>query len=458
MTNQPSSSRLQGAVPIAMGMALVAGGAILHLVRQRGVPPWNSLWAEDGSVFLTDAMRDFAGTFFAENGGYLHVVPRIIAGAAAALPVEDAAAGMAAAASVVVALIAGFVYFASGEVLPSRIARFGLAAAVLLLPVPGSDLLANATNLHFYLLFGCFWALFWQSETPAALGSRSAVVLAATLSDPLTALFMPLALVAPLARRSVRAFVVSGVFVTGLAIQLLVTWGGERPHRNWGFRPADLLDIFSIRVTGGLLVGDRFLGDAWLAYGRTFSYGAFLLMAAIIALLLLRSSRATVAFVFIALGYGCLFFCVQLVGRGTGGMDPDLGVFQLNGARYVLLPFLFTTAGILALVGRGAGWAWTRRLALVWLAALLIVNYSVTNDRSPGPRWDTELMRARDSCATRSATVVRVLVAPSPPRVWFASVPCSRLSDGVAPTRSGRIAEGRKRHSRLFFRRRGELL
>jgi hypothetical protein len=447
-----------------MGIVLVAGGAILHLVRQRGVPPWNSLWAEDGSVFLSDAMHDFAGTFFAENGGYGHVVPRIIAGAAAALPVEDAAAGMAAAASVVVALIAGFVYFASGEVLPSRMARFGLAAAVLLLPVPGSDLLANATNLHFYLLFGCFWALFWQSETPAALGARSAVGLAATLSDPLAALFMPLALVAPLARRRVRAFMVSGVFVAGLATQLLVTWGGERPHRNWGFRPADLLDIFSLRVTGGLLVGDRFLGDAWLAYGRTFSYTAFLLVAAIIALLLTRSSRATVAFVFIALGYGCLFFCVQLVGRGTGGTDPDLGVFQLNGARYVLLPFLFTTAGILALVDRnvrlrrGAAWAWTRRVALVWLAALLIVNYSVTSDRSRGPRWDTELMRARNSCATRSATVVRVLVAPSPPRVWFASVPCSRLGDGVDATRSGRIAEGRKRHSRLSSRRPGGLL
>jgi hypothetical protein len=418
---------------VGAGLVVLTGAAILHLARQRGVPPWNSLWAEDGSVFLSGALRDFPGTLFAENGGYIHVVPRIVAGIAAAVPVETAAAVMAAGASVVVALISGFVYFASAEVLRSRPVRLGLAATVLLLPVPGSDLLANATNLHFYLLFACFWALFWQSETPGALGSRSAVVLAASLSDPLSALLLPLAIVAPLARRSLRALAVSGIFLAGLAVQLLVTWGGERPERNWGFRPSDLLDIFSLRVTGGLLVGDRFLDNAWLAYGRTFSYGALLLVTAVIAFLLLRSERSTVAFVLISLGYGCLFFCVQLVGRGTGGMDPDLGVFQLNGARYVLLPFLFTTAAVLALVdraprlGESATWTWARRAGLLWLAALLVANYSVVSDRSPGPRWDRELTRARASCTARNEEVARVLVAPSPPRVWFATVPCGRL-------------------------------
>jgi hypothetical protein len=433
VTNQPSSPHLRGAVSVGIGLVVLAGAAILHLARQRGVPSWDSLWAEDGSVFLSGALRDFPGTLFAENGGYIHVLPRIIAGIAAALPVEDAAAVMAAGASVIVALSAGFVYVASAEVLPSRAARLGLAAAVLLLPVPGSDLLANATNLHFYLLFACFWALFWQSETPVALGARSAVVLAATLSDPLSALLLPLAIVAPLARRSIRALAVAGLFLTGLALQLLVTWGGERPQRNWGFRPSDLLDIFSLRVTGGLLVGDRFLGDLWLAYGRAFSYAALLVVTIIMAFLLLRSQRPTVAFVLISLGYGCLFFCVQLVGRGTGGMDPDLGVFQLNGARYVLLPFLFTTAAILALVDRALGlrrkaaWAWGRRAALLWLAALLVANYSVVSDRSRGPRWDRELTKARASCSATNKSIARVLVAPSPPQVWFASVPCDRL-------------------------------
>ena len=167
---------------------------------------------------------------------------------------------------------------------------------MLLLPVPGSDLLANATNLHFYLLFACFWAFLWQSETTTALSCRGIAALGAALSDPLSALFLPLAIVAPVARRSVRSAVVSGLFFVGLATQLAIMWGGTRPERNWSFRLGALPELFSLRVAGGLLVGDRFLGDTWAAFGRTFAYGALVVVIGVIALLLRRSSRRTIAF------------------------------------------------------------------------------------------------------------------------------------------------------------------
>jgi hypothetical protein len=413
-------------------LAALSAGTLLHLERQRGVPVWNSLWAEDGQVFLTGAVRNFRGTFFEQNGGYVHVVPRLIAGVVATLPVRDAAAGMAVGAAAVVALVAGFVYVASSEIVPSRAARLALAAAVLLVPVPGSELLANATNLHFYLLFACFWALLWQSESTFAFGSRAVVVVATALSDPLSALFLPLAIVAPMARRSTRALVVSALFLAALVVQLAIIAGGARPERNWGFRLGALPEIFALRVAGGLFVGDRFLGDLWDGYGRAFAYGALLLVAAVIALLLYRSDRRTIAFALLALGYAGLFFCVQLVGRGTGGMDPDLHGFRLNAARYILVPFLLVTSVIVVLVerryerGASPASAWIRRAALVWLAALLAVNYSVTSDRSRGPRWDHELARARRICTTTGKRTAKVLVAPSPPHVWFATIPCRR--------------------------------
>jgi hypothetical protein len=418
----PLRSRLAAT---AGGVAALAAGTLLHLERQRGVPVWNSLWAEDGQVFLSGAVRNFRGTFFAQNGGYVHVVARLVAGIVAALPVKDAAVGMAVGAAVVVALVAGFVYVASSEIVPSRAARLALAAAVLLLPVPGSELLANATNLHFYLLFACFWALLWQSEASFAVGSRVAVVVATALSDPLSALFLPLAIAAPIARRSVRALVVSALFFAALVVQLAIIAGGARPERNWGFRLGALPEIFALRVGGGLLVGDRFLGDAWDGYGRAFAYGALFLVAAVIALLLRRSDRRAVVFALIALGYAGLFFCVQLVGRGTGGMDPDLHGFRLNAARYILVPFLLVTSVIVVLAARRPG-AWVRRATLVWLAALLAVNYSVTSDRSRGPRWDRELAHARRACTTTGKRTAKVLVAPSPPHVWFATIPCRR--------------------------------
>lgn len=429
--DRSSARGVSRAVRIAIPIVAVAAATLLHLVRQRGVPVWNSLWAEDGRVFLSDAIRNFGGTFFQENGGYVHVVPRSIAGIVAQLPVRDAAAGMAVGAALVIALLAAFVYVASAEVLRSRLARLLLAAAVVFLPIPGSELLANATNLHFYLLFACFWALLWQGETPFALGTRGAVAAVAALSDPLCALFLPLAIVPPIVRRSRRALLVPCLFGVALAVQFAIIAGGARPERNWAFRLGALPDIFSYRVAGGLLVGDRYLGHAWSAYGRGFAYAALLIIAAVIGGLLLGSDRRRVAFSLLALGYGGLFFCVQLVGRGTAELDPEVQTVQLNAARYVLVPFLLTTAVILALVDAapeirpGAVSRWIRYAGLVWLAALLAVNFSLTTDRSRGPRWDRQLAGARSRCAP-GALHVKVLVSPSPPNVWYATVPCRR--------------------------------
>jgi hypothetical protein len=431
---KPSSVRAWPRVARVVGVgAALALVTLLHLVRQRGVPVWNSLWAEDGRVFLSDALRDFHGTFFAQNGGYVHAVPRSIAGIVTLLPVRDAAAGMAIGAAVVIALVAGFVYLASAEMIESRAIRLALAGTVVFTPVPGTELLANTTNLHFYLLFGCFWALVWQSETRLAVTSRSAVAMAAALSDPLCVLFLPLAVVGPAVRRSRRSFVVSCLFGSALLVQLAILAGGTRPERNWGFRLGALPDIFSLRVAGALLVGDRFLGDAWAANGRWFAYGALVLVATVIAVLLARSDRRAILFTLIALCYAGLFFCVQLFGRGTGGMDPEWHGFQLNGARYILLPFFLVTTVILVLADRvpetrRAGLSpRIRYAALVWLTVLLAVNFSITSPRSRGPRWDYQLTLARRACANAHRHSVHVLVSPAPPRVWYATIPCRRL-------------------------------
>jgi hypothetical protein len=413
-----------------------AGGAALQLLRQRGVPVWDSLWAEDGRIFLTGAVHDFWTTLFAQYGGYMHIVARLVAGVVSVFPATDAAAAMASGAALVLALLAAFIYEASVDVLPSRAARLLLASVFLFVPVAGSELIANVTNLHFYLLFACFWALLWQSDTATAVATRSAVVLVATLSDPLSGLLLPLAVVAPIVRRRVHAVVVSTVYAAGLAVQALAMLGGQSPQREWAFRASDLPSIFSLRVSGGLLVGDRFLGDLWLRYGGVFSYSAFAIVAAIVVLLAVRSDSATTSFVVIALGYAGLFFCTQLVGRGTRGMAPRAGSFDLNEARYVLLPFLFLTAALLALVDRGAarhksrGWRWARRATLAWIACIVAVNYSVTTDRSRGPRWSRELASASHSCALTRGGIAHILVSPSPPRVWFASIPCGRIVAG----------------------------
>lgn len=406
----------------------MAVGAFLHLARQRETPAWESLWAEDASVFLTAAHDDFWGTLLEQNGGYIHVVPRLIGGVSSFFPAADGAVAFAVAGSLVVSLVAAFVYAASSEVLRSRGLRLGLAGAVLLLPIAGSELYANALNLHFYLVFACFWALVWQRETTAALAGRSTVALAATLSDPVSALLLPLAVVGPLARRSIRALAVSACFASGLLVQLAIARGGEGPQRNWAFSLLDIPDIFALRVMGGLLVGDRFLDDAWLSLGRAFSAAATALLLAAIAALLVVSTRRAAAFALLSLTYSALFLGVHLVGRGTGGVDPQPGSFHLEGARYALLPFLFVLVALVTLVD-GAPASWARRarpFVIAWLAALLAANYAVgPNSRSTGPVWREEVTDARRACVGARQTTVRVLASPAPPRVWYARISCS---------------------------------
>ena len=430
-TETDHSDSLRLSVPATVGIgSAIAVGALLHLGRQLDAGAWASLWAEDGSVFLSDAHRDFAGTFLAQNGGYAHIVPRLIAGLSLAFPLDDAAGAFAVMGSVVVAATAAFVYFASGDVLRSQALRLVLAAAVLVLPVAGSELYANALNLHFYLVFACFWALFWQSESGGAIATRSAIAVVAPLSDPVSALLLPLALVAPLTRRSGRALIVSTSFVVGLAVQAILMYGGDSPERNWEFQLEDVRDILSLRVAGGLLVGDRFLDDAWLALGRSFSYAALAAVSVAIVALLLRTRSRASTFSLISLTYGLLFYSLHAVGRGTGGMDPELGSFHLNGARYVLLPFLFTLAAILALADnvRGRHADRVRAAIMVWLVAVLVLNYPVgPNARSEGPSWQEELTTARRTCADGNRESTTILVAPAPPNVWFVRIACSRL-------------------------------
>jgi hypothetical protein len=262
----------------ALASALVALLAGLLLARQAVVSAWDTIWAEDGFAFLSDALSgDALGAVVEPHGGYIHPLPRAAAAVAAVLPLELAAVVLSAAWALVLALLAAFVYAASGEILRSRALRVALAALTALLPAAGSELLGNTANLHFYLVYACFWAFVWRKTTTLALTARATVVAVTALSDPLTLLFAPLALWNAVSRRGRRELVVPASLLAGLAVQLgATTLAGESPERLTRFDATDLPLLFALRVTGSLLVGDRFLDDAWLSLGRVFAYGALL--------------------------------------------------------------------------------------------------------------------------------------------------------------------------------------
>ena len=313
-------------------------------------------------------------------------------------------------------------YAASGEVLRSRALRLTLAALTALLPAAGSELLGNVANLHFYLVYACFWAFVWRGTTKPALAARATAVVVATLNDPLTLLFAPLALWNAVSRRGRRELVVPASLVAGLVVQLGTTaLAGESPERLTRFDATDLPLLFALRVTGSLLVGDRFLDDSWLSLGRAFAYGALVAVGVTLILGAIRSGGATRLFVAVTAGYAVVLFGVFLAGRGSAGMRPgmDEATWHLAGARFTYAPILLLAAALLALVDWYVSRADRRagRLALgatvAIVAVLIAANFDLTSERSLGPTWRPEFEAARERCGA-GADDARIPVAPEP--------------------------------------------
>jgi hypothetical protein len=403
-------------------VVLVAFAIALELAREAAVSAWGTVWAEDGSVFLKDALDEpFLSTLVHPYGGYVHVLPRLIAGVAASAPLEQAAIVFSVAWAVVISLSALFVYFASAQVFRSKWTRLALSVLVAFLPAAGSELLGNATNLHFYLTYTCFWALVWRSETRGALAARAVVVAAATLSDPLTLLFTPLVVHRTLVRRARSAFIIPFVFASGLAVQFAAMLSSEGPQRLTRFDPGDIPPLFALRVTGSLLVGDRFIDDLWFAFGRGFAYGALALVVLACCIGAAKVGRSTRGFVVLCAAYATTFFVVDLFGRGSAGMRPgyDEATWHLAGARFTYAPILLLSAALLAIADGlprrvpTSRWRRLQPAALALAVALVVANFSFSSERSLGPGWQESLAAARARC-DRTGGEARVLVAPAP--------------------------------------------
>jgi hypothetical protein len=419
----------------AFVLAFVAVITVLELARQWRVSAWDTIWAEDGYVFLADAVsRPVTETLFDPYGGYIHVLPRVAGAVAGSLPLDAASLVFALTWAFTLALLAAFAYFASAEIVQSSTLRLALAVLVAFLPAAGSELLGNATNLHFYLDYACFWGFAWRSTSTPALAARSAVVGVAALSDPLTVLFFPLVAWNALTRRGPRELVVSAVFIVGFAIQLTaIALSGESPQRLTRFELGDVPPLFAVRVTGSLLVGDRFLDDLWFQFGNAFAYGALALIALVLVLGAAKTLEPTRRLILVSSAYAGLFFLAFLAGRGSAGMrlPSDEAAWHLAGARFTYTPILFLATALLAIVDatvgqrHGSSKRVAETAAALVVALLVALNFSFTSERSLGPGWKSELAEARQRCSS-DTDQVRVRVAPAPFGFDFAAE-CRRL-------------------------------
>ena len=432
-------SGLKGArsnlIPWALGGLWVVTATVFQLVRVSDPPVWRAIWAEDGHFFLNQAL-DQPFALLDPHSGYLQLAARTVAMLAALLPFEDAAATFAVAGSFVVALLSVHVYFASASVLETTWARALMAVTFVFGSVTAFEVSANGLDLHWYLLFACFWALWSTSESTPALVADSVVVAVATLSGPLTVLYTPLALRRLLSGGGLRRWpgprqwIVPAVFGAAAAAQALTVVLSRRGEQRFSdFNVIDVPLVYSLRVTGSVLVGDRFLDEAWLRFGWYFALGSLALVGGVCLYGMIRARGQRLAFMIAAVTYSGLIFTVSLFLRGSTEMRLPRDTFLLNGSRYTVVPVLLLCAALLV-VAEGPpvlGQVWLPRGVAVGLALVTVVSFHwILPVRVYAPDWRTSVHTARRQCAETRADSVRIPIAPGPPDAWYVVMPCDR--------------------------------
>ena len=148
------------------GFALVV---LVALARQTGLPATDTLWAEDGVIFYSQAVAHSVWhTLAASYNGYGQLVPRLAVQLTGLGPLRDVPTVVALAGAVGLALLSCLVFHMARGHIASPGLRALLVGSMVLLPVAVVEMLDNLVNLPWWIFFAAFWALLWR---PSALGA-----------------------------------------------------------------------------------------------------------------------------------------------------------------------------------------------------------------------------------------------------------------------------------------------
>lgn len=407
---------------VLMVVGALVTGTIVLLLRQTGAGALNTLYAEDGQIFLGEAVRrPGIEALTSSYVGYFHLVPRVLAELASTVPLSRAAATLAMSSAAFVVSLALVVYRASAAHIRSAAVRAVLASAMVLLPVAQEEVFNNAANIHWFLIFAAAWVLLWHPRTRWELSVGAIVLLLAGLSDPLTALLGPIALLRLIALRGWRPHLLTAAFAVGVGGQLLaiVLSGAERSGLSPDINVVKAVGQYGFYVVARGTFGTRALEDT--GGGRTAALGivalCLLALVAVVAVIRARQAISRVAPVLAAIS-GLFYLATVLV---TGISPPRYGV--------VPILLLFSAVALLVdgcLAARPDGVS--RAMATMVILVVVVTwtaNYREDNRRSTGRRWGTELARARESCGDSGRSTVRI---PISPETWRVVLPCRELA------------------------------
>lgn len=409
---------------LALPVLAFCAAWMIMLVRPTGLSAVNVIWAEDGSRFLGQALRDAGpAVWFVPYGGYLHLIPRLLGWVAAHLPLLAAALVLGVGSAAVAA--AALTLFAAGlrRWLPRAWQRSLLVVVVVLAHALGGEVAANAANLHWFLTLGLLGLALLRPGSARTALVASVVAAGFGLSDFLVIVVVPIAVGdaalrwrrAGPARSAVATWAVATAMTVTAAAQAVAVLTGARPpgRDRYSLHDVPVLYLRKVLMAGiAPRVGELAPGDV-----------------------------VAVAFVLACLALGAA--CWRSGARGRRALLAASGVMALSwlvlglnihvngwyGERYSAVPAALFVTGLLLLVA-GAVRGDRARVGdavLLAVAVVLIVAESgsfVTHPgRSAGPAW---VPTVRAAAVIQCAHGDRALI-PIAPRGWALSVPCDRL-------------------------------
>ena len=421
------------AVAVA-ALGLLTWGRLPPLARQ-------TVWAEDGGVFLRDVLSNgHLMSIPLPYDGYLHVIPRTLASLAhAVVPLQGYAVAMSLLTCLAVAAISVAVFHLSRSVAESVPVRLMIAAIPVLLPIGPQEVLGNAANLHWYLLWLMPWLLLYRPKSRVAGGAMFVVAFLTAASEIITGMFLPLAVWAAFRRRN---FAAPAGLALGIGLQVLATL--TKPRFS-GAAPSDAGDAMSVLPGFGLLP----IGSIWHADSRTLasnivSYGGWalfipcVLLVALLAYTLLAGGRGLKLAALGAVAASVLCWVASVVLSGNTMFNyatytetdwaTGFGYIRYAAAPAMFLLLLVPLAAAAALakghLNRRAAFAVTGMFLVFLLASYL----PASTVRQAGPSWSAGVTGARAACeADPGLPTATVLIAPVTWKFAQVQIPCSEL-------------------------------
>jgi len=401
---------------------------------------WNLLWAEDGAVFISQALREGPNAIFTAYAGYLHVVPRLAAEAALLFPLPIVPAVTTVSAALIVSILACACFVFLETRLRSVPLRFAAWLVCLALPTMGGDVANNLANLHWFLLIAAFCAVMCQATSRAVAAAQAFVVFGAATSDALALLLIPFFIVRWWIGPSRRDRAVVIAYGVGALLQIVAVVNGflgTGPARQVASEYpslAQVVDLYAYRVVlvGGLGITGA---DNAIALFGTVVPGVAISLATLLLVLGARFDNqrrlAIIVFagssvIFAALTYSLQWYAIAL----TPVSDVLVGLrYAVVPTSLLLIALLLAADACLTRVRRSRAALALGSVILLVVIVPVMVDYRETIGRG-SPSWRDALAYGESQCVSEKADDNGNVVIPTPPLPFGGMLfPCSVLVD-----------------------------